>query len=275
MKMIFILVILLIFFLICFKIYYINAENNELELKKWSSVTIVGTAKNVEEYLENTISKIEILTTIFNKHNIIIYENDSIDNTLNIFKTWENNSNLNIKIISEKNIQGLRTHVLSYARNKLLDEAIILDNEYLIVLDLDDRIQDLKIESVIESLTNYEDKNWSVLGSNTKDVYYDIWALRTFDDWMPFDWVECVNKYKKGYDYCLYSRVRHIQPQNELIQVKSCFGGFAIYKTKYLKNCKYYGGDGEKEVCEHVSLNHCIINKNNGRIFINTNMITS
>ena len=173
MKMIFILVILLIFFLICFKIYYINAENNELELKKWSSVTIVGTAKNVEEYLENTISKIEILTTIFNKHNIIIYENDSTDNTLNIFKTWENNSNLNIKIISEKNIQGLRTHVLSYARNKLLDEAIILDNEYLIVLDLDDRIQDVKIESVIESLTNYEDKNWSVLGSNQKNEYYD------------------------------------------------------------------------------------------------------
>ena len=46
-------------------------------------------------------------------------------------------------------------------------------------------------------------------------------------------------------------------------------------KTKYIKNCKYYGGSGEKELCEHVNFHNEIREKNKGKIFINTKMINS
>ena len=65
----------------------------------------------------------------------------------------------------------------------------------------------------------------------------------------------------------------HIPGDSDLIEVKSCFGGLGIYKTKFIKNCKYYGGeDTDNEVCEHVAFNECIY-ANGGKLFINPKMI--
>ena len=212
-----------------------------------------------------------MIANIFQNSNIIIYENDSIDKTLRILQKWAKNSKYNIKIISEKNVPGKRTHRLAHGRNILLNEALILNNDYFVVIDLDNVINDLTIDS-FNTCFNYNNIDWAMLGANQEEFYYDIWALRTKDNWLNFDWAKC--HYDLGdTNFCLKSRIRKLKIQDELIEVDSCFGGLAIYKTKYLKNCKYYGGDDDDEICEHVPFHDDIRRKNNGRIFINTKLI--
>ncbi len=249
-----------------------NYENINKTPKKLSSAVIVGTARDIAKFLENSIKKLEMIAGLFEKHQIIIYENDSKDKTLNILNKWEKEKKdkYSIKIISEKNVPGLRTHRLSHGRNLLLNEALKFNYEYLIVVDLDDVIQELREDSFLSSF-NYKD-DWAVMCANQKGQYYDLWALRTLDNWLPFDCWNC-DKIKKDRNFCVTSRYKNIPKQKELIEVTSCFGGLAIYKTKYIKNCKYYGGEGNNESCEHVNFNECIKYYNGGKLHINTNMI--
>lgn len=260
--------------------YFFEDEKEGYEYSKLSSVTIVGTAKNIEKYLPNTLKKLEMIARLFNEHQIIIYENDSKDNTLNFLQEWKNNSGdeYKIKIISERNIVGKRTHVLSYARNVLLKEALKNNHEYLIVIDLDDVISDLDEKGILSSFDYNNKIDWAGIGGN-QNIYYDIWALRTKDDWLKFDWMDCYNE-TNDYDNCCISRHKEIDPNEDIIEVDSCFGGVMIYKTKYLQDSFYYGGGGDdededKEFCEHVNFNNVIRIKNNGRIFINPRMITT
>ena len=259
MKYLIVLVLILLFFFLI----SINTNNNTTkfsEIERFDSVVIVGTAKNVEQYLPVIMKKMEDITLLFNRWYIIIYENDSTDNTLKVLQDWGM-----AMVISEKGIKGPRTHVLANARNILLEEALKLNTEYIMIMDMDDKNLKLTNEGILSSLNSSED--WAVMGANQEGQYYDLWALRTFDDWTPCDvWNDknCKQDYKD------------IPIDSPLIEVKSCFGGFAIYKTKYLNNCKYDGISNKikDEKCEHVSLNECIIH-NGGKIYINPKMINS
>ena len=237
-------------------------------------IIIVGCARNIDKYLNNTLNKLNMLKSLFKSTKIIIYENDSTDNTLNILKDWEN-KNI-IKLITEKNVKGLRTQRLAHGRTILYNEAMKYTFDLLIILDLDDVINELTEKGIASCFDIKED--WAMLGGNNYGDYYDLWALRTYDDWMPFDWAECVNIKKLSYTFCRNNRYKNIPETSPPIKVKSCFGGIAIYKKKYLNNCSYGTGlftneKGETyEVCEHVMFNSCILN-NGGNIYINPKMI--
>jgi hypothetical protein len=272
------IIIIIILYIILNNIDDDVIDNYTKNYLKNKSATIVGTARDIQKYLYYTIKKIEMISSLFGNINIIVYENDSIDDTLDILNKWKNNSKYNIKIISEKNLPGKRTQRLSYARNILLNEALKLNNEYFIVMDLDDVNSLLTKKRFVSSFLYNND--WSCLCANQKYNYYDLWALRTKDDWLNYDCWDCIKnkkesgkEYDKEYEKCVGSKFKNLKPQKDLLEVNSCFGGLAIYKTKYIKNCKYYGGEGDKEVCEHVNFNKEIIEKNKGKIFINTNMI--
>jgi hypothetical protein len=253
----------LIIIIHCIRKKSIFSKKEKIESSKYSSVVILGCARDVEKYLTKVLKSIERISSLFEKSKVIIYENDSIDKTVELLQTWGKGD-----IISEKNIPGKRTHRLAYARNKLLDLALKENSEYIIILDLDDRCEDISIPGIVSTLDNTTE--WAMMGANQKDKYYDVWALRTFDNWMRGDFLSRENC---GENDCHVDNI-HIPQHMHLIQVKSCFGGLGIYKTRYIKNCKYYGGEGDKEVCEHVSLNECI-NSNKGKLFINPKMINS
>jgi hypothetical protein len=228
-----------------------------------TSVTVVGCAKNIGEYIPNSIKKIEMICSLFEKSKIIIYENDSTDNTLDQLLKWKN-----AEIITEKNVKGPRTVRLARGRNILLQKALYYDYEYFVVVDMDDKLSDLTKSAFLSSFDDKKFPNWSMIGSNQRGEYYDLWALRTFDGWMPFDCHECVRK-TRNKNYCITSRLVHIDENSEPIKVKSCFGGLAIYKTKYIKYSKYNGLNSEdQEICEHVQFNEDI-----GNIYINPKMI--
>ena len=235
------------------------------------NIIIVGCARNIDKYLDNALIKINMIKSLFKLTKVIIYENDSSDNTLDILKDWENKQI--ITLITEKNVPGLRTERLAHGRNILYNEAMKHSFDLLIVMDLDNVIELLSIEGILSCFDIKED--WAMIGGNQLGNYYDLWALRTYDDWMPFDCWECVNQNKKSSDYCINSRFKNIPKNSNPIKVKSCFGCIAIYKRKYLNNCSYGNGlqDNKYEICEHVTFNEYII-KNGGNIYINPQLIT-
>jgi len=239
-------------------------------------VVIVGCARDIEAHLPNTKQKLEMVKSLFRSSKIIIYENDSKDKTLELLSTW-NNENF-IKLITEKDVKGIRTERLAYARNLLYKEAMKHNFDLLIVIDLDNVINDLTPESITSCFNKVViEEDWAMLGANQTVNYYDLFALRTFDGWMPFDWLKCRDIEGKTHQYCLDDRFKTISQNEKPIKVISCFGGTAIYKRKYLDNCDYgkgfqMNGNEKIEFCEHVDFNEGVI-KNGGKIYINPKFI--
>lgn len=99
---------------------YENLNINNLPLPY--DVIIVGCARNIESHLSNTKEKLEMIKSLFKSSKIIIYENDSTDKTLYILTQW-NKDNF-IQLITEKDVKGIRTERLAYARNLLYNEAV-------------------------------------------------------------------------------------------------------------------------------------------------------
>lgn len=237
---------------------------------KYPSVVIIGCARDIEKHLPVSIQKVENICSLFDESSIIIFENDSTDKTLEILNNWKK-----AEVISEKNVKGTRTQRLAYARNKLMEEALKKNAEYIVIVDLDDKCADITNESILSTLNNNHVKDWAMMGANQKDVYYDLWALRTFDSWMPGDyWSRDNCKKDECGDNTKGIGFKNIPKTDKPIEVKSCFGGLGVYKTKYLNECTYYGGQHGKEVCEHVSF-HEGIRKNGGKLYINPEMINS
>jgi hypothetical protein len=274
-----IIIVSIILLIINYSNIFENYENsnttNELPLPLPYDVVIVGCARDIEAHLPNTKQKLEMVKSLFRSSKIIIYENDSKDKTLELLSTW-NNENF-IKLITEKDVKGIRTERLAYARNLLYKEAMKHNFDLLIVIDLDNVIDNLTPESILNCFNKELIDDWAMLGANQIGNYYDMFALRTFDDWMPFDFEKCLKIEKKTKAYCLDDRYKNIPKDDKPIQVKSCFGGTAIYKKKYLNNCDYgkgfqMNGNEKIEFCEHVDFNEGVI-KNGGKIYINPKFI--
>lgn len=245
------------------------------------NVIICGCAYNIEEYLEVIKTKILDLRTLFDKSIIIIYENDSTDNTLSILKNFANTYD-NIIIISEKGIRNqiiYRTHRLAYTRNKIIEFVFNnkLDNEYtyLINMDLDEVNINLNIKSVKKVLNDNSFK-WDAVFANQTKIYYDYWALRTnkfdFNFWSKHN---RKNNIDGGKLYNYFDKIKHIRiiPKDDKPrQVISAFGGFGIYKINSIKNCKYDGNSYLEndiiEDCEHVAFHKNMIKNGFNKLYI-------
>ena len=123
------IILILIFVLLIYNFKFLNENFENKKIKE--SVVIVGCAKNIEKNLPTSLKKIDMLINLFEKSNVIIFENDSTDNTLNILTKWKGDRN-NIEIISEIKennpiLRKDRTYRLAYGRNLLLDKARLLN----------------------------------------------------------------------------------------------------------------------------------------------------
>jgi hypothetical protein len=210
------------------------------------NIIICGVVKNVGNKLKPNLDHAIRTGEMFSKYKIVIYENDSTDNTKEILQTYS--SHENISILSE-NVEGsslkennkiwaytevtgsnhpCRMEHISNARNKLMDEINkpeYDDYSHVIIIDLDSNGWD------INGITNsfQRTKEWDVMFANS-NPYYDYFALRlSFFAFGP----EVVGE-------PFWKLPNHNFITSELIPVYSAFGGIGIYKKDIFKKYKYH-----------------------------------
>ncbi|MFZ5953495.1 MAG: hypothetical protein ACOYT8_00165 [Candidatus Dependentiae bacterium] len=254
-----------IFIFGCF-VGYLNAAINP----KNEKLLILGVGKNIASCLPNMMQKIEQLGDYFKDYQVIIYENNSTDNTLDVLNAWMI-KNPRVTIISEylsdqqlsnrtkshalRDKAPCRMELIAYARNQVLKQAmsdLFADYNYIIMTDLDFRIG-WQVNDVIASFNCTE--QWDCIaanGVNGDHYHYDRFAYR--DDQFP------LGPELLGEEFW---RIRLEQPiafapSLPLQKVYSAFGGIALYKRNALKDC-WYCGYVTKDL-EHLS--DQILNKN-------------
>lgn len=96
--------------------------------------------------------------------------------------------------------------------------------------------------------------------NNTPGKYYDSLAIRFNEDQemsfadLKIKGDEFRKEQLKNHEIKAWKLFNNVN--DEPLEVKSCFGGFAMYKSQELKGLRYNGGD-----CEHISINNNIQNK--------------
>ena len=260
-----------------------------MQIEGVKKIAFLICAKNCSKDIDETIFQSKRICSLFKNSIILIAENDSIDDTSKKIKEYSNKGE-----VKYFNFDGLdsqlnsRTQRLAFLRNFLLNK-VKDECDYVIISDADSVLKNFDLSGIINSFC-IPLQNWDVIGANCNDRYYDVWTLRTktFD----YNCWDLINHKRQAGVHDLITIPSIIAknqvaiPKNkDLIEVDSCFGGLAIYKSSSIKDAEY---DGKLKNCEclrHNILGKCIdeisehvpfnkkIKENGGKIFINPKLI--
>jgi hypothetical protein len=266
-----------------------------------NSCCICGTVKNCGKYIDDVFKNIKEIIGLFNDYHIIIYYDNSQDDTYEKLNKYK--SIYKMKIHHNKTyFSNYRTHRLAFGRNYCLNviKKYFSNFKYFIMMDFDDVCSNkININILKKHIRN--DKRWDALSFNRKN-YYDIWALSIRP--YIFSYVHF-----KDYHTVLNNMGNYINKlldcldKNNLLSCFSAFNGFCIYKTNIFIDCVYDGRlrldlisseylketikknnseitfnkecwlSPEHEDCEHRSFHFDAINKKNARIFISPEIL--
>jgi mannosyltransferase OCH1-like enzyme len=259
---------------------------------KITSINICGLYRNNSSYLEKYfIPKLIKLEEIypFIEFYYYFYENDSTDNTKYILSEFAVNrecqvlTEINDSKLFKRNTNKKRIINISNCRNKLLSLRPF-KGEWSLMIDSDIEFPDNLISRFICKILP---DDLIALSCNGKD---HIKCLKHKDCYHYYDILALIDSYDvSGYNYNVKhnSQCCQLSPfndrknwfNNNLVKVKSAFGGLTFYKTNIInnENIKYYVNNGIKFIktrknifCEH----HGFCNKLNekGSIYIDPSM---
>jgi len=240
------------------------------------TIAICGLCRNTEGSLKKMKKKLVNIGEKFKDYEIIIFENDSNDNTRNLLKEWtKENKKVTLLDCEEENCILKEKHGYDGTNTKRLEKMAgfrerYLDYvkksnkfDYMLVVDMD-----LEGNQVIDGIFHSigQDKEWGAIFINGRSplpvlnisFLYDTIAHVPID--CPLDKIESFRNKIAIFicNYVLYNK-------NELHEVISAFNGFGLYKVSALKNCSYKGNNN---LCEHINLNLCMY-LNGEKIYIN------
>ncbi len=267
------------------------------------SLLITGVCKNVSPACEYAIRNIEALGQRFKDYHVIIYENNSDDDTKQKFAAWaKQNSHVTFlsETLKENDLRLPRTVKIANARNQILKEVRKKKYEhykYLVMVDLDFQ-SDWPIDEIVASTKL--SFSWDAIFANgqAKDgSYYDRLAYRSHE--FPRGPELGDQEFWQGLKTSWFSLSDSRWPE-----VYSAFGGLALYKTATIKQFSYSGkvtkdlkkyykkilgtknftfqqncmswqqpDDKTVAVCEHVALHASMALKGFGTFYINPKLI--
>jgi hypothetical protein len=262
---------------------------------KSKKVAFCGLIRDREDTIPHLISKVEDVGKYFKDWEVLIVENDSKDNTRSMLLDWSNKSKkvsvlgcgginlpeckLNMKPTTEHDISDYRITKMATLRNIYLDELKKRDDIDLVIVwdfDLVSEIDETglfktghkllmnnEINAICSNGIIKNDPLSLIPGKKLKKklgilsyYYYDTYAYREFDDEItPIKDKQYYDEFYRK-DPSEWSNNKDI----ELKKVRSCFGGFTIYKKEALLNSRYgtYKDVNNKPICEHEFLNEKI-----------------
>ncbi len=233
-------------------------------------VVITGLARNVGAILPLTIRRIENLARCFADFRVIVYENDSTDDTRLVLARWAR-GNRRVDAISEVLDDPVNptTRCLDRAGRMALYrrrcQERILDRydrfDAVIIIDFD--VQGgFSIDGIASS---FGSPGWDFVGSNGLICrrhglslnalrQYDTWALRFDEALTPLSTAAAGGiVYERGMP---------------LVPVTSCFGGLGIYAMEAYR-AGTYGGDD----LEHATFHRSLIARGQGRLYLNPSQL--
>lgn len=238
---------------------------------------MTGLARDCGRHIAQEILRIEKhALKIFTEVKFFIVESDSIDNTAAVLAQMSKQK-CNVQFLSlgklSTKIPG-RIDRLRYCRNQYVSFIRQRPKEdkpdFVVVVDYDIKNRTLDLSP----LPNLISENWwGGLFVNQKGPYYDIYALRK-KGWVEDD---CFKTYrelalkmptKEAKKKAIWSQMRRISKDEELIEVDSAFGGLGVYRRRVFENFDYkLIGDTDIGESEHISLHKKIVDSG-GRLFI-------
>jgi hypothetical protein len=223
---------------------------------------ICGTVRNCGPYLDKVFENILKISTIFKKYEIIIFYDNSTDNSIERLEYYKSKIK-NLKFYQNKHsLSKFRTHNLANARNYLLNYVKAKQHkfDFFIMMDMDDvNAKDCNI-NVLKYYLNRTD--WDGLSFNTDPMYYDIWALSKQPFTFSYNHFPNNNKYHKLIGKYMDMLLKKI-PEDKLLSCISSFNGFSIYRTNKFMNTKYDGFPRPELLPPHLLNMHKQIMKSN------------
>jgi hypothetical protein len=248
---------------------------NRMAFMSQKSICFLGCVRNGESNLANSVKSVQKLRSFFAHSEFHVFENDSIDRTVDILRHWESGGALKLHSLAGLDAKmPKRTERLAYGRNLLMSIALSgYPFEYICWVDMDGLLDDSFDVAGFSSCFQFEEA-WDAVFPVTTGYYYDIWALRHPQMW-PDDYMVRMNS---ECDLALGSRsiietaMKTRQIKAEWMQgwlpVESAFGGMGIYRASACRNGRYVGLEDGREVCEHVFFHRGLV-KNGGMLYIN------
>lgn len=272
-----------LYLLILFQIY---ARKNRIETIVYFGGCVKGELVS-DTSLKGVRENILRVSSYFESYSIILYADlNAKSRYSDAFK------DMSVEFILEPDNSNdfVRTTRLGIGRTKVLNHVQKLASSvrgehraFLIVMDFDE------VNEKPFNITNFEYvinrlNEWDAVSFNRKD-YYDIWALRyrqfNLNVWQfeePDYGQLKIGEYMKT---DITERLKQNDPF--FLPVYSAFNGFAMYKLRYTKHCKYGTGfdstipycqnkvdcsEGRAQDCEHVDFHRCMISKHNAKVMI-------
>jgi hypothetical protein len=219
---------------------YASIPNIELE-----KILICGVGKNVSHSFNTVYNGIQSLGSACKDYKVIIYENNSTDNTKEVYSLWAK-FNPKILFLSEDLPQNYFEKIypkkgnfivepIARARNIVLHEVLkpeYDDYKYVIMADLDE-FEPWNIKAIIDSIQNPQEE-WDAIFANGA---YDLYALRSPQFCIGPEWVG-FEAWKTLYNYYGVILSQTLKT-GQWLKVESAFGGLGIYKREALKGCFY------------------------------------
>jgi glycosyltransferase involved in cell wall biosynthesis len=233
-----------------------------------SSCVFVGLARQIGGLVSLNLDRLEFFAKLFADYGFVIVENDSTDSTkaeLEAFAATPGGKKT--VCCTDRDLPHLhgfekeRTKNLAMYRNECID---LIKSEhgtpdYVCVVDLDvwggyaglfNGLSHLALTDDAAGMASVSLFEHGLPDGTTRWMHYDQWAFRwhgygeRFGDWFPYWTPPC---------------------GSPPIEVKSAFGGMAIYKgPDYLSGARYKGGD-----CEHVLFHNRLARMTGKKMYLN------
>jgi hypothetical protein len=202
---------------------------------------ICGPVKNCGVYLKKILENMEKIGSIFEDYKILIFYDESRDNTLEILKEYQKTNPKMQFYVNKKPVSNFRTHNIAFARNFCLNyvKNNIDTYPFFIMMDMDD-VNCKEVDA--EVLRKYlKSEDWDGLSFNSSPKYYDIWGLSIYPYCFSYNHFDNNNIHNYTTIQNYVTRLLNKLPKDQLLPCISSFNGFSIYKTnKFLET--YYDG---------------------------------
>jgi hypothetical protein len=222
------------------------------------NILICGVVKNAAKYLEKSLALCIKTGELFANYKIIIYENNSTDDTKDILKYYIDKPNFviimedishedikkNSKAWAYTEITGsdhpCRMEQIANARNRIIRECKKQEyNDYKYVMFIDLDAEEWSLDGIIDSFDRYNE--WDAIFANglqgEENKYYDLFAYRNLNE--NIFGGEMLGEYNSPINY---SKAIYISPNDaNLKTVVSAFGGIGIYKKSLFTDDIQYG----------------------------------